>query len=86
MDALPLSNTLSLDNVLVLLKTFVKDNECHEVAQAFGEINFDEDKTAWIPQTETEISAEGLKQFNNFRDKLDEDEDVQELWHNVKNA
>lgn len=53
---------------------------------AFGEINFDEDKTAWIPQTETEISAEGLKQFNNFRDKLDEDEDVQELWHNVKNA
>ena len=53
---------------------------------AFGEINFDEDKTAWIPQTETEISAEGLKQFNTFRDKLDEDEDVQELWHNVKNA
>ena len=56
------------------------------LTQAFGEINFDEDKTAWIPQTETEISAEGLKQFNTFRDKLDEDEDVQELWHNVKNA
>lgn len=53
---------------------------------AFGEINFDEDKTAWIPQTETEISEEGLRKFNNFRDKLDEDEDVQELWHNVKNA
>ncbi len=53
---------------------------------AFGELEFDEDKTAWIPQTEAEVGEEGLKQFNRFRDQLDDNEDVQELWHNVKNA
>ena len=33
-----------------------------------------------------ELDEEGLRKFNRFRDMLDEDEDVQELWHNVSNA
>ena len=56
------------------------------LTEAFGEIQFDEDKTAWLPQTNVELDEEGLRKFYRFRDMLDEDEDVQELWHNVSNA
>jgi len=56
------------------------------LTEAFGEIQFDEDKTAWLPQTSVELDEEGLRKFNRFRDMLDEDEDVQEFWHNVSNA
>ena len=56
------------------------------LTEAFGEIEFDEDKTAWLPQTNVELDEEGLRKFNRFKDMLDEDEDVQELWHNVSNA
>lgn len=56
------------------------------LTEAFGEIEFDEDKTAWLPQTTVELDEEGLRKFNRFRDMLDEDEDVQEFWHNVTNA
>ena len=56
------------------------------MTEAFGEIQFDEDKTAWLPQTEVELDADGLNKFNRFKDALDDNEDVQELWHNVKNA
>lgn len=56
------------------------------LTDAFGEIAFDEDKTAWLPQTDVELDADGLNKFNRFKDALDDNEDVQELWHNVKNA
>ncbi len=56
------------------------------LTEAFGEIEFDEDKTAWLPQNEVELDADGLNKLNRFRNALDDDEDVQELWHNVKNA
>ncbi len=56
------------------------------LVEAFGEIEFAEDETTLIPQNYCELDAEGLRKFNNFRDMLDDIEDVQELYHNIKNA
>ena len=56
------------------------------LVEAFGEIDFAEDETTLITQNYCELDAEGLRKFNNFRDMLDDIEDVQELYHNIKNA
>lgn len=52
---------------------------------AFGEIEFDEDETTWIPQNYVELDEEGMRKFEHFKEMLDDIDDVQELYHNVKN-
>ena len=56
------------------------------LTEAFGELEFDEDEITMIPQNYCELDEEGLRKFNNFRAMLDDIEDVQELYHNIKNA
>jgi len=53
--------------------------------EAFGEIEFDEDDTTWIPQNFVEVDEEGMRKFDRFRKMLDDIDDVQELYHNIKN-
>lgn len=55
------------------------------LVEAFGEIEFDEDDTTWIPQNFVEVDEEGMRKFDRFREMLDEIDDVQELYHNIKN-
>ena len=55
------------------------------LVEAFGEIEFDEDDTTWIPQNYVEVDEEGMRKFDRFREMLDEIDDVQELYHNIKN-
>lgn len=52
---------------------------------AFGEIEFDEDETTWIPQNYVELDEEGMRKFEHFKEMLDDIDDVQELYHNIKN-
>ncbi len=51
----------------------------------FGEIEFDEDETTWIPQNYVELDDEGKRKFNHFEELLDDIDDVQDLYHNVQN-
>lgn len=51
---------------------------------AFGEIEFDEDETTWLPQQYCELDEDGMRKFNNFQNALDDIDDVQELYHNIK--
>lgn len=51
--------------------------------EAFGEIDFDEDETTWVPQTYVDLDEEGLRKFERFEEALDEIEDVQDFYHNV---
>ena len=53
------------------------------LVDAFGEIEFDEDDTTWLPQDYVTLDEEGMRKFNNFEAALDEIEDVQEFYHNV---
>lgn len=53
---------------------------------AFGEIEFDEDETTLIPQNYCELDEEGLRKYNHFQEYLDDIDDVQDIYHNIKNA
>lgn len=52
---------------------------------AMPDVNFLEDQIAWIPQTYTTLTDEDdLKHLERFQTMLDEIDDVQNLFHNVK--
>ena len=51
---------------------------------AFGEIEFDEDETTWIPQNYVELDDEGMRKFHHFEELLDDIDDVQDLYHNIQ--
>ncbi len=53
------------------------------LVDAFGEMEFDEDDTTWIPQTYVDLDEEGMRKFERFEEMLDEIEDVQDFYHNV---
>jgi YebC/PmpR family DNA-binding regulatory protein len=49
------------------------------------EIEFDTDEIMWLPMMETELSSEDEKEkFDRLLAMLDEIDDVQEVYHNVK--
>lgn len=54
------------------------------LVDAFGEIDFDEDDTTWLPQSYVELDEEGRRKFDRFEEMLDEIEDVQDFYHNAK--
>lgn len=50
---------------------------------AYAEIEFDTDEIQFVPQTQTEISADDLPQFEKFLDMLNDVDDVQRVYHNA---
>lgn len=55
------------------------------LTEAYGEIEFEEDETTWLPKNHdyVELSGDDLRKFDRFQDTLDEIDDVQDLYHNV---
>lgn len=50
---------------------------------AYANIEFETDEIQFVPQTQTEISAEDLPQFEKFLDMLNDVDDVQRVYHNA---
>ena len=51
---------------------------------AFGEIEFDEDETTWLAHEQVELKEpEDIRKFRKFLDEMDENEDVQNVYHNA---
>ena len=78
-------NDVEMDEEYVTV--YAPNTEYYKIRQAlvdaFGEIEFDEDDTTWLPQDYVTLDEEGMRKFNNFEAALDEIEDVQEFYHNV---
>lgn len=47
------------------------------------DIKFEEDMVTWIPSNEVELDEESLGKFQRFLDLLEDNEDVQDVYHNV---
>ncbi|MGX7108727.1 YebC/PmpR family DNA-binding transcriptional regulator [Facklamia miroungae] len=54
-----------------------------ETLENFGVSEFSVAETEMIPQTEVELNEEDLETFEKLIDALDDDEDVQKVYHNV---
>ncbi len=53
--------------------------------EAFGEMEFDEDETTWLANEEVELTdPEDIRKFRKFLDTMDENDDVQDVYHNAK--
>lgn len=50
---------------------------------AYADIEFDTDEIQFVPQTQTEISADDLPMFEKFLDMLNDVDDVQRVYHNA---
>src|SRR5690554_1030861 len=54
------------------------------LTEAMPDVKFLEDGIAWVPQTTTTLTDEVDKiNFERFKEKLDEIDDVQDLYHNI---
>lgn len=53
------------------------------LTDADPEIKFEDDQITWIPNEYVELDAEALPKFQRFLDLLEENEDVQDVYHNV---
>ncbi|MGX9340405.1 YebC/PmpR family DNA-binding transcriptional regulator [Mycoplasma sp. 3341] len=54
------------------------------IEQQFNIENFLTAEISYIPNMEVEIPADKVEKFENFLDTLEDDEDVQEVYHNAK--
>lgn len=53
------------------------------LTESFDGISFDVEEITFVPQTETEISAEDMPMFEKFMDMLNDCDDVQNIYHNA---
>ena len=53
------------------------------LTDADPEIKFDDDKITWIPNDYVDLDDEQMAKFQRFLDALEDNEDVQDVYHNV---
>lgn len=54
------------------------------LVEAYGEIEFDEDETTWLAHEQKELTdPEDIRKFRKFLDEMDDNEDVQQVYHNA---
>ena len=53
------------------------------LTDADPEIKFDEDKITWTPNDYVDLDDEQMAKFQRFLELLDDNEDVQDVYHNV---
>lgn len=72
------------DDLFVII---TKPSDFQKVKQAIDEAfaieNYSTAEVTYIPNSETEIEKDKFEQLNKFVDLLEDDEDVQEVWHNA---
>ena len=71
------------DEVFVITTTPEDFGSVREALEANG-IEFLEAEVKMIPDTYTEIGEESAKKFQKMLDMLEDDDDVQNVWHNVE--
>ena len=55
------------------------------IREAYPDIDFLEDTIAWVPKNPVKLEEEKqIEQFKRLLDLLEEDDDVQEVFHNVE--
>ncbi len=80
-------NDIEVDENLVTV--FAPSTEYSKIRTAiretYSDIDFLEDTIAWVGKNQVELTEEKqIEQFRRLLDLLEEDEDVQEVFHNVK--
>lgn len=50
---------------------------------AIPDLSFDVEEISFVPQTSTELSGDDVETFQHFLDVLDDDDDVQNVYHNA---
>ena len=79
-------NDIEVDENLVTV--FAPNTEYSKIRtairEAYPDIDFLEDSIAWVGKTEVELTEEKqIEQFKRLLDMLEEEDDVQEVFHNV---
>jgi len=70
------------------ISLFVPHTEHHKAKQAlldaFGNIDFDVDEVQFLPRGSTPISGDDVAVFNKFMDMLNDNDDVQNVYHDAE--
>lgn len=70
------------------ITVFVPNDEYYKAKQAlldsFGEIDFDVDEIAFVPQTSTPIAGDDVEMFERLLEMLNDVDDVQNVYHNAE--
>src|SRR5690606_23084474 len=70
------------------ITVFFPPNEYFKAKQAltdtFGEIDFDVDEIQFLPKETTSLGEEDLIMFNKLLDLLNDNDDVQNVYHDVE--
>ena len=53
------------------------------LTDADPEIKFEDDKITWTPNDYVDLDGEQMEKFQRFLDMLEDNEDVQDVYHNV---
>ena len=80
-------NDIEVDENLVTV--FAPNTEYSKIRtairEAYPDIDFLEDTIAWVGKNQVELTEEKqIEQFKRLLDMLEEDDDVQEVFHNVE--
>ena len=72
-----------------MLRITADATEYGKVRDTFYSVNenmeFVRDEVAWVPMSKTTLQAEEDFIYNKLLDNLDENEDVQNVYHNITN-
>jgi len=73
------------DGIITILTPHTEFNNARtSLLQSFPEIQFEIDEISFLPQTFTLISGEDLEMFDKFMAALDNNDDVQNIYHNAE--
>ena len=77
-----------IENEAGLITVFAPHTEYNKaktaLAEAFGEIDYEVDEIQFLPQTTTPIGEDDMPMFEKFLEMLDDDDDVQNVYHNAE--
>lgn len=74
----------SEDGMITVLAPHTEYNKARTaLTDLLGEVEFEVDQITFIPQTECPISGEDVEMFEKFMDMLNDNDDVQDVYHNA---
>ena len=75
----------SEDGMITVLAPHTEYNKTRTaLTEALGDIEYEVDTITFIPQTECQISGEDVEVFEKFLELLNDNDDVQNIYHNVE--
>lgn len=77
-----------IENEESMITVFAPNTEYAKAKKAlletFGDIDFEVDEIQYLPQSNTQLSADDTETFEKFIDMLNDLDDVQNVYHNVE--